>query len=169
MTTPTDSDAHRAFYCRECRQPVVICASCYRGQAYCGDSCRKLARQRSLRDAGRRYAASQRGRERAAERQRRRRQRCERASVTHQGCAESPKRAADGQSDAFLEPSGTREPRRVRPTGRGDGPERWLCVACGRFAGRYTLNLPDWPGEGRRRLRRTRRRLRRVALQQALA
>jgi hypothetical protein len=61
---------------------VVICSDCDRGRIYCAD-CAPHARRRSLRQAGRRYQASGRGRTKHAERSRRYRGR--QNKVTHHG------------------------------------------------------------------------------------
>jgi hypothetical protein len=77
----------RLFLCAVpvCRIPVVICSDCDRGHVYCAE-CARHARRRSLRQAGRRYQASSRGRINHAERSRRYRARHYRAhqnKVTH--------------------------------------------------------------------------------------
>ena len=86
-------DDARLFLCARCRRQVLICSVCDRGQQYCGARCSDLARNESLRAAGRRYQQSRRGRHCHAERQRRyRRRRREgacREIVTHQGSASS--------------------------------------------------------------------------------
>lgn len=41
-----------------CRLLFTVCASCDRGPSYCGDVCRKAARQRQVRAASSRYHAS---------------------------------------------------------------------------------------------------------------
>ena len=74
----------RLYLCARCRGQVVICSHCDRGQRYCANGCARVARNESLRAAGRRYQRTRRGRHRHAERQRRYRQR-QREKVTHQG------------------------------------------------------------------------------------
>ena len=86
-------DDARLFLCARCRRQVLICSVCDRGQQYCGARCSGLARDDSLRAAGRRYQQSRRGRHCHAERQRRYRRRrrdgvC-REKVTHHGSAAS--------------------------------------------------------------------------------
>ena len=81
----------RLYLCARCRDQVVICSHCDRGQRYCANGCARVARNESLRAAGRRYQSTRRGRHRHAERQRRYRQR-QREKVTHQG---SPVAGAD--------------------------------------------------------------------------
>lgn len=52
----------RFFLCGRCRLQVTICRSCDRGQRYCGQDCAHAARRESVREAGRRYQRSRRGR-----------------------------------------------------------------------------------------------------------
>jgi hypothetical protein len=72
----------RFFLCARCRAQVVICSHCDRGQIYCTADCTQVARRHSLREAGRRYQSSRRGRFNHAERTRRYRARLK--NVTHQ-------------------------------------------------------------------------------------
>ena len=80
----------RFFLCAGCRAQVVICSPCDRGQRYCAGGCGQAAREHSVREAGRRYQYSRRGRFNHAARNRRYRAR--QRNVTHQG---SPAPAAD--------------------------------------------------------------------------
>ena len=137
---------HRRFYCVRCRQVLVVCLRCDRGQRYCGAGCRSEARRESLRQAGCRYQKTLRGRRANAERQRRFRQRRERNArkVTHQG----PKRTAP-RSDAAqiptLKPGGDAESvstahiiadrRAVKMSNTGAEPK---CHCCGLPCGLYT-------------------------------
>jgi len=73
----------RLFLCARCRKQVLICPRCDRGQIYCADGCAKIARSQSVREAGRRYQQSRKGRFKQAERIRRFRLR--KQNVTHQG------------------------------------------------------------------------------------
>ena len=75
----------RQYLCARCRKQVTICTHCDRGQIYCKGSCAKEARAESLRAAGRRYQASQRGKQQHAARQARYRKRLLDKKVTHQG------------------------------------------------------------------------------------
>ena len=74
----------RFFLCARCREQVVICRHCDRGQTYCSGSCSQSSRRAAIREAGRRYQSSHRGRLKHAQRAR-----CYRArqnnKVTHQG------------------------------------------------------------------------------------
>lgn len=75
----------RFFLCArvDCRARVLVCPPCDHGQIYCGEECSKLARRRTLRDAGRRYQSGRAGRHKHAERMQRYRAR--REKVTHHG------------------------------------------------------------------------------------
>ena len=83
-------DTARLFLCARCGKHVHICTRCDRGQIYCADGCGSRARRESLREAGRRYQSSLRGR--LAHVQRSLRFRARRKNVTHQG---SPAAAPD--------------------------------------------------------------------------
>lgn len=73
----------RLFVCVCCRTQVLICSHCDRGQIYCAAHCAQTARSHSIREAGKRYQTSRRGRFNHAERTRRYRAR--QKNVTHQG------------------------------------------------------------------------------------
>jgi hypothetical protein len=80
----------RLFLCARCRDQVLLCSHCDRGQRYCGPACSRQARDAAQRDAARRYQRSRRGRMAHAARTRRWRSRrlAHRGvanSVTHQG------------------------------------------------------------------------------------
>lgn len=64
----------KAVSCRRCGRIFYICRSCWRGQAYCCDSCRHHSRREAHRLAQQRYRQTAKGREahRQAERRRRR-------------------------------------------------------------------------------------------------
>jgi hypothetical protein len=55
-----------ALECKECKQRFCLCRDCYRGQRYCSDKCRKLARYRQCRVAQLRYLEKRKGRKRRA-------------------------------------------------------------------------------------------------------
>lgn len=80
----------RFFLCVLCRQQVLICSRCDRGQIYCAGSCRVEARRMRRRETARRYQCSRSGRFKHAARSRRYRAR--ENIVTHQG---SPPGLAD--------------------------------------------------------------------------
>jgi hypothetical protein len=78
----------RLFLCARCRQQVVLCSRCDRGNRYCGRACWRLSREAANREAGSRYQRSYRGRLAHARRAQRWRERRAQApqNVTHQGC-----------------------------------------------------------------------------------
>lgn len=78
----------RLFLCARCRAQVFICRRCDRGQRYCAAQCASAARRESLREAGRRYQLTRRGRHVHAARARRYRIRHQ--FVTHHGSPASP-------------------------------------------------------------------------------
>jgi hypothetical protein len=78
-----DNQYPRLFLCDRCRQQVLICRRCDRGQVYCDHDCALEARRSRQREARRRYQASERGRQMHADRSRQYRAR--RRRVTDQG------------------------------------------------------------------------------------
>ncbi len=52
----------RMFLCARCRDQVLVCSDCDRGQRYCTRACSSLARRSARRDAARRYQMSRGGR-----------------------------------------------------------------------------------------------------------
>ena len=68
----------RQLFCRGsgCGAIFYICNSCYRGQVYCGDECRRRMRRQQRRRANRRYQQSREGRLDHRDRQRAYRERC---------------------------------------------------------------------------------------------
>lgn len=84
-----DGDANgRFFLCALCREQVLICSRCDRGQIYCAAGCRFEARRSRRRDAARRYQSSRPGRFKHAARSRRYRARHK--IVTHHGSPAPP-------------------------------------------------------------------------------
>lgn len=73
----------RLFLCACCRKQTVICSACDRGQIYCSPACSEPIRLSRVREAGRRYQSSERGRANHAQRMKRYRE--NRSRVTHQG------------------------------------------------------------------------------------
>jgi len=115
------------FLCARCREQVLLCSHCDRGQRYCGRSCSSATRRANQRDAGRRYQRGVDGRIKHAARQRRwrqrRRERCALGPVTHHG---SPQPT----SDAPL-PACPAEPVDPHPSAaRDDAHEPRWCRRC---------------------------------------
>jgi len=138
----------RLFLCRACREQVLICSHCDRGHVYCAKGCARQARCRSLREAGRRYQTSHRGRIKHAERARRYRAR--KNTVTHQG---SP----PDRTKALLSDTSAAITRNEEPTDR-PGRSRWHCHLCRRhcpeFVRRDFLQRCRGPWNQRRGRRR---------------
>jgi len=123
--------AGRMFLCARCREPVVLCSRCDRGQRYCGQVCSRAARRDFQRDAGRRYQCGSAGRVKHVERSRRWRERQDeqRAArsedsgpVTHHGLLQELTGAPGLSSDAK---------DRAVPTNHGATAQaQWLCPQC---------------------------------------
>ena len=113
----------RLFLCARCREQVLLCSHCDRGQLYCGSACSGAARRANQRDAGRRYQRSPEGRIKHAARQRRWRQRRREPSV----CAVTHHGSPDPSSAAPL-PACPLEPADLHlPTARDDAHEPGSC------------------------------------------
>lgn len=65
----------RLFNCGWCHTAVIIHSHHDRGNTYCGLSCSRMARQKSLRSAGKKYQNTRKGKFNNAERQKRYRER----------------------------------------------------------------------------------------------
>ena len=65
----------RFFLCALCREQVVLCRGCDRGQIYCSKTCSQQRRTERQREAKARYANSRAGRHNNAQRQARHRAR----------------------------------------------------------------------------------------------
>ena len=78
----------RLFVCAGCRDQVIICSCCDRGQIYCNHGCAAHARRQTVVAAGQRYQKTPRGGRMHAARQGRYRVR--REIVTHQGSPPPP-------------------------------------------------------------------------------
>lgn len=106
--------AARLFLCARCRDQVLLCSHCDRGQQYCSRACSSLSRRERRRETAERYQSSRSGRLKHAartacwrERQRLLRQDSAGAGdaidkVTHQGC---PHAGADASLLACEPPS----------------------------------------------------------------
>lgn len=102
-----DRSAHRSarlFLCARCRDQVLLCSHCDRGQQYCGRACANASRRERRQDSAERYQRSLRGRRMHAARAAcwRRRRRALRQhvapgdthKVTHQGCLDAGAQAS---------------------------------------------------------------------------
>lgn len=63
----------KEIVCRRCGRIFHICQSCWRGQAYCSDGCRKAAKSESHRKSQQKYRQTEKGKERHRQAERRRR------------------------------------------------------------------------------------------------
>jgi hypothetical protein len=88
--------AARLFLCARCRDQVLLCSHCDRGQQYCGRACSSVSRRERRRQTAQRYQSSRGGQLKHAARAacwRQRRRSLRQASaggidkVTHQGCS----------------------------------------------------------------------------------
>ena len=89
----------RHFLCARCRDPVLLCSHCDRGQRYCGQACSSQTRCERRRETNRRYQNTPGGRLKHAARsarwreRQRARQRDDASSeiekVTYQGCGDA--------------------------------------------------------------------------------
>ena len=92
--------AARLFLCARCRDQVLLCSHCDRGQQYCSRSCSSVSRRERRRETAMRYQSSRGGQLKHAARSaswRQRRGSRRRAGaggdidkVTHQGCPDAP-------------------------------------------------------------------------------
>ena len=96
------------LFCGWCRARFFLCRSCYRGEGYCGEACRKASRLAIRRRAEARYRRSAGGRRQRAERShyRRQRRRDELALVAHLGSAPAHDGADWSAPSAPISPMG---------------------------------------------------------------
>lgn len=163
MTPLQASTSSRFFLCARCRCQVVICRACDRGQIYCQGGCAEEALRDRQRRAGRRYAATPRGRERNRERQRRHRERKaarvrESADVTHRGSSEAPPTDTSTSSEPVASTGRSRAAPTTVSHGRAteDHSEAHSCAVCGSFKTVFVRLDSLWTSGRRRRRRRAR-------------
>lgn len=109
--------AARLFLCARCRDQVLLCSHCDRGQQYCSRSCSSVSRRERRRQTAQRYQSSRGGQLKHAARTacwRQRRRSLRQAigdinKVTHQGCSVAP-------ADASLPACDTPSPCEVHET-----------------------------------------------------
>jgi hypothetical protein len=90
--------AARLFLCARCRDQVLLCSHCDRGQQYCSRTCSSVSRRERRRQTAQRYQSSRGGQLKHAARSacwRQRRRSLRQAivdinKVTHQGCPVAP-------------------------------------------------------------------------------
>jgi hypothetical protein len=112
----------RFFLCACCQRQTVICSSCDRGQIYCSPTCAESMRCACLREAGRRYQQSERGRANHARRMVRYRAKSA-TGVTHQGPVSRPDEAA-------LPVDAPQRPSSRPPVHTHASSELWRCQVC---------------------------------------
>lgn len=76
----------RIFNCRRCNTRVFIYKHRDRGNVYCSINCSRMARQKSLRMAGKKYQTTRKGQFKHAERQKRYRERQKQAQNGDASC-----------------------------------------------------------------------------------
>ena len=126
----------RFYLCARCRQAVLLCSDCDRGQIYCGKECSRAARKSAQCEAARRYQNSRRGRVAHAARAHRWRQRrreglsssqsathADKEIVTHQGCAMPC-------TDVSLQACLTKSCNEHSPVSATRAQALWLCQNC---------------------------------------
>lgn len=89
----TDSVLLKEVRCRHCGKVFHVCRRCWRGQAYCGDTCRKIHQMESRREAQRRYQRTEKGKETRARAARRRRMKKSKKTVADETA--TPPKACD--------------------------------------------------------------------------
>lgn len=89
----TDSVLLIEVRCRHCGAIFYVCRRCWRGQAYCGETCRKIHQVESHREAQRRYRRTERGRETHRKYEQKRRIKENRKTVADEGA--TPPEACD--------------------------------------------------------------------------
>ena len=113
----------RLYLCVRCRDQVLICSCCDRGNIYCERDCAAASRRTRQRACGQRYQRSLRGRRNHAARAKRYRVR--QNKVTHQG---SPRPPPDDVMRASA--ASTRNPQTARAAPL---QPPWRCHRCGRL------------------------------------
>ena len=126
----------RQLFCRGlgCGVMFYICGSCYRGQVYCGDECRRRMRRQQRRRANRRYEQDPEVRGDHCQRQREYRDRCRLGRVTDHTSAG---RTRSGNIKKPLTETGMSTPLAEVVDGRPrferlQAAIRPVCIVCGR-------------------------------------
>jgi len=111
-----------------CRALFTVCTCCDRGQRYCSQLCRLLARQRQRRAANDRHQRSREGR--LDHRDRQKRYRCRRCakSVTDQG-SQSAASASPSKREEVIQRSGVAQ---LRIQACAQPVFKLRCIVCGR-------------------------------------
>ena len=88
------------FECARCHELIVLCTKCIGGRRYC-DLCGEEANKESVRECGRRYQSTPKGKENHRARQQRYRD-----GVRERGQQKAPESPVDGTSTRDSEPAG---------------------------------------------------------------
>jgi len=137
----------RLYLCLHCRQQVLVCRRCDRGQVYCGYDCSQEVRRSRQRGARSRYQASERGRQLHAERSRRYRARGRSEHrVTDQGQNLAPKPAQQPEPARAIAP-------KADPSAINTRRRLSICNHCGRPVSDF-LRLDPVRRPSRRRIAR---------------
>ena len=128
-------ETFRQRFCRgvDCGEMFFVCQPCYRGQAYCSDSCRQERRRQQRRKANQRYNQDPEVRRDHGVRQQEYLERCRLRRVTDQssivewgsGSIGEP-RVTDPESTAVEETHAPSKPTWIARLGRV------VCLICGR-------------------------------------
>lgn len=95
----------KAVSCRRCSRIFYICHSCWRGQAYCRDSCRHHSQREAHRLAQQRYRQTTKGREAHRQAERMRRMQVSEKTVADASSTPAPERDRLPQDHQFIVPS----------------------------------------------------------------
>ena len=90
--------------CRRCGRTFYICWSCWRGQAYCRDSCRHHSQREAHRSAQQRYRQTAKGREAHRQAERSRRMQVFEKTVADASSTPAPERDRLPQDHPFIVP-----------------------------------------------------------------
>ncbi|QTB53408.1 hypothetical protein [Burkholderia pseudomallei] len=111
----------RLYLCARCRAQVFICRRCDRGNRYCRNCAADVRRDR-VREAGRRYQRTRRGR--VAHATRSKRYRARRNKVTHQG-------SLGTATDGVLQPDRDAAVALANAAAHSAAPLPLICHGCG--------------------------------------
>ena len=140
--------AGRLFLCVRCREQVVLCSRCDRGQRYCGQTCSDAVRRANQRAAGQRYQCSSAGRAKHAERSRRWRLRQRERQRDPTVDASAPVTHHSPPEPVGSTPGPVAAAERSPASVGLEMPAQWHCPGC-------TTQLQPWVRQGFMRRRRT--------------
>ncbi len=94
----------KAVSCRRCGRSFYICWSCWRGQAYCCDTCRRNFQREAHRLAQQRYRQTAKGREAHRQAERRRRMQVSEKTVADTSSIPAPRHDSLPQDQQHIVP-----------------------------------------------------------------